>query len=116
MDKNKKNKIINFQHILRLIFLKKFWQRIKKNYNAIISREEKIKKKTGIELLVGLCKIYQFKKIQAYNEKMKWSMAIKRLVIPFIRHEFNEFMHQLRNLKLFNIFASKIKHYYRNKL
>ena len=116
LDKNKKNKIINFQYILRLIFLKKFWQRIKKNYNAIISREEKIKKKTGIELLVGLCKIYQFKKIQAYNEKMKWSMAIKRLVIPFIRHEFNEFMHQLRNLKLFNIFASKIKHYYRNKI
>ena len=116
LDKNKKNKIINFQHILKLIFLKKFWLRIKKNYNAIISREEKIKKKTGIELLVGLCKIYQFKKIQAYNEKMKWSMAIKRLVIPFIRHEFNEFMHQLRNLKLFNIFASKIKHYYRNKI
>ena len=116
LDKNKKNKIINFQHILKLIFLKKFWSRIKKNYNAIISREEKIKKKTGIELLVGLCKIYQFKKIQAYNEKMKWSMAIKRLVIPFIRHEFNEFMHQLRNLKLFNIFASKIKHYYRNKI
>ena len=116
LDKNKKNKIINFQYILRLIFLKKFWLRIKKNYNAIISREEKIKKKTGIELLVGLCKIYQFKKIQAYNEKMKWSMAIKRLVIPFIRHEFNEFMHQLRNLKLFNIFASKIKHYYRNKI
>ena len=47
---------------------------------------------------------------------MKWSLAIKRLVIPFIRHEFNEFMHQLRNLKLFNIFASKIKHYYRNKI
>jgi len=116
LDKNKKNKIINFQHILKLIFLKKFWLRIKKNYNAIISREEKIKKKTGIELLVGLCKIYQFKKIQAYNEKMKWSMAIKRLVIPFIRHEFNEFMHQLRNLKLFNIFALKIKHYYRNKI
>ena len=116
LDKNKKNKIINFQHILKLIFLKKFWLRIKKNYNAIISREEKIKKKTGIELLVGFCKIYPFKKIQAYNEKMKWSMAIKRLVIPFIRHEFNEFMHQLRNLKLFNIFALKIKHYYRNKI
>ena len=77
---------------------------------------KKMKKKTGIELLIGICKIYQFKKIQAYNEKMKWSMAIKRLILPFIRHEFNEFMEKMQYLKLFNILAIKIKKYLKYKI
>ena len=116
LERYKKNKIIKFYNILKLIFLKKFWKRIKNNYKAIISKEEKIKKKTGIELLIGICKIYQFKKIQAYNEKMKWSMAIKRLILPFIRHEFNEFMEKMQYLKLFNILALKIKNYLKYKI
>ena len=47
---------------------------------------------------------------------MKWSMSIKRLILPFIRHEFNEFMEKLQYLKLFNILAIKIKNYYKNKI
>ena len=115
-DKNMKKKIIEFQNIFKLFILKRFWNKLKDKYNGIKLNQEKLKKKTGIELLVGICKIYQFKKIQGYNEKMKWSLAIKSLIIPFIRHEFTNFVIKMRNLKRFNIFKSIISHYFKYKI
>ena len=115
-DKNMKKKIIEFQNIFKSFMLKRFWNNLKGKYNEIKLKQEKIKKKTGIELLVGICKIYQFKKIQAYNEKMKWSLAIKSLIIPFIRQEFTNFVIKMRNIKKFNIFKSIISHFFKYKI
>ena len=115
-DKNLKKKILSLINILKLFVQKKTLMKIMEIYKEIKSQEEKIKKKTGIELLVGICKIYQFKKIQAYNEKMKWSMAIKKLIIPFIRFEFLNFRERLKNIKKFNIFTGIISHFYKYKI
>ena len=115
-DKNLKKKILSLINILKLFVQKKTLMKIMEIYKEIKSQEEKIKKKTGIELLVGICKIYQFKKIQAYNEKMKWSMAIKKLIIPFIRFEFLNFRERLKNIKKFKIFTGIISHFYKYKI
>ena len=115
-DKYFKKKIITFQNIYKIFILKRFWSKLKDKYNTIKSKEEKIKKKKGIELLVGICKIYQFKKIQSYNQKMKWSKAIKKLFLPFIRHEFLFFLKKLRNIKQIKIFNKIISKIFKRKI
>ena len=115
-DKYYKKKIITFQNIYKIFILKRFWSKLKDKYNTIKSKEEKIKKKKGIELLVGICKIYQFKKIQSYNQKMKWSKAIKKLFLPFIRHEFLFFLKKLRNIKQIKIFNKIISKIFKRKI
>ena len=115
-DKYYKKKIITFQNIYKIFILKRFWSKLKDKYNTIKSKEEKIKKKKGIELLVGICKIYQFKKIQSYNQKMKWSKAIKKLFLPFIRHEFLFFLKKLRNIKQIKIFNKILSKIFKRKI
>ena len=115
-DKYFKKKIITFQNMYKIFILKRFWSKLKDKYNTIKSKEEKIKKKKGIELLVGICKIYQFKKIQSYNQKMKWSKAIKKLFLPFIRHEFLFFLKKLRNIKQIKIFNKIISKIFKRKI
>ena len=115
-DKYYKKKIITFQNMYKIFILKRFWSKLKDKYNTIKSKEEKIKKKKGIELLVGICKIYQFKKIQSYNQKMKWSKAIKKLFLPFIRHEFLFFLKKLRNIKQIKIFNKIISKIFKRKI
>ena len=115
-DKYFKKKIITFQNIYKIFILKRFWSKLKDKYNTIKSKEEKIKKKKGIELLVGICKIYQFKKIQSYNQKMKWSKAIKKLFLPFIRHEFLFFLKKLRNIKQIKIFNKILSKIFKRKI
>ena len=115
-DKYYKKKIITFQNIYKIFILKRFWSKLKDKYNTIKSKEEKIKRKKGIELLVGICKIYQFKKIQSYNQKMKWSKAIKKLFLPFIRHEFLFFLKKLRNIKQIKIFNKILSKIFKRKI
>ena len=115
-DKYFKKKIITFQNMYKIFILKRFWSKLKDKYNTIKSKEEKIKKKKGIELLVGICKIYQFKKIQSYNQKMKWSKAIKKLFLPFIRHEFLFFLKKLRNIKQIKIFNKILSKIFKKKI
>ena len=47
---------------------------------------------------------------------MKWSLAIKRLIIPFIRHEFTNFVIKMRDMKKLNIFKSIISHFFKYKI
>ena len=115
-DKYYKKKIITFQNMYKIFILKRFWSKLKDKYNTIKSKEEKTKKKKGIELLVGICKIYQFKKIQSYNQKMKWSKAIKKLFLPFIRHEFLFFLKKLRNIKQIKIFNKILSKIFKRKI
>ena len=115
-DPNLKKKIISFINMYKIFKLKRFWKNIKDYNNMIKSLEEKNKKITGFELLVGICKIYQFKKIQAYNEKMKWSNAIKRLTLPFIKNRFLVFVEKLRNLKRLKILIKAVSQLYKYKI
>ena len=114
LNQNLEKKIISFQNIFKNLIIKRFWIRLKTKYDEIISKEKNMKIKAGIEFLVGICKIYQFKKIQSYNEKMKWSISLKSLIRPFIRHELIIFVKKLRvfnKLKYFTkAVTNSIKH------
>ena len=95
-DKNKdyvniKNGISNLQKICNYILKKMFFNNFKEKYNMIL------KKKIAFDFLIGIFKIHQFKKIQDYNEKMKWANSLIRLFTPFIHHKFILFIQNCRN-------------------
>ena len=95
-DKNKdyvniKNGINNLQKNFNYILKKRFFNNFKEKYNMIL------KKKIAFDFLIGIFKIHQFKKIQEYNEKMKWAIAFIRLFTPFIHHKFLLFVQNCRN-------------------
>jgi len=107
-DKNKdyvniKNGINNLQKIYNNIFIKMFFNNLKEKYNIEKEKEKEkiaqitLKKKIAFDFLIGIFKIHQFKKIQEYNEKMKWSTAFIRLFTPFIHHRFLLFVQNCRN-------------------
>ena len=95
-DKNKDyaniiNGINNLQKIFNIILKKSFFNNLKEKYNMIL------KKKIAFDFLIGIFKIRQFKKIQDYNEKMKWANSLIRLFTPFIQHKFLLFVQNCRN-------------------
>ena len=73
-------------------------------------------KKIAFDFLVGICKINQFKKIQDYNEKMKWAIAIKRLFIPFIRLELKLFIQKCKYMNNVKHFNQAVTLYFKNKI
>ena len=94
-DKNKdyvniKNGINNLQKNFNYILKKKFLKNFKEKYTIL-------KKKIAFDFLIGIFKIRQFKKIQDYNEKMKWANSLIRLFTPFIQHKFLLFVQNCRN-------------------
>ena len=95
-DKNKdytniKNGINNLQSIFNYILKKGFFNNLKEKYNIIL------KTKIALEFLIGIIKIRQFKKIQDYNEKMRWANSLVRLFTPFIHNKFLLFVQNCRN-------------------
>ena len=115
-SQNYEKKLISFQNLYKSLLIKRFLMRLKTKYNGIKSQEKKMKIKAGIEFLVGICKIYQFKKIQSYNEKMKWSFAIKRLIKPFIRHELIIFVKKLKIFNKLNYFTKAVTNSIKHKI
>ena len=91
-----KNKILNLQKIYSTLLKKKFLKNLKEKYNKEKSAQIIMKKKIALDYLIGICKIYQFKKIQEYNEKMKCSRSLIKLFTPFIRHKFSLFIHKCK--------------------
>ena len=96
---NIKNGVENLQKIFKNILLKIFFNNLITKYNIEKEKIEQItlKKKIAFDFLIGIFKIHQFKKIQEYNEKMRWSLAFIRLFTPFIHHRFLLFVQNCRN-------------------
>ena len=115
-SQNYEKKLISFQNLYKSLLIKRFLLRLKIKYDGIKSQEKKMKIKAGIEFLVGICKIYQFKKIQSYNEKMKWSITIKRLIKPFIRHELIIFVKKLKIFNKLNFFTKAVTNSIKHKI
>ena len=95
-EKNLDDKILSF-HKMYLIFLKKrFLHRIKAKYNEVKSKEKLKKIKAAFEYFIVICKFYQYQSIINYNEKIKCFFALKKLVAPFIRNKFLNFINKLK--------------------
>ena len=92
VDKKIKNKIFNLEQIFNIYIKKLFWKNLKAKYTKVKDDLISMNKKIAFDFLVGICKIYQFKKIQEYNENMKWAKALKQLVTPFIHNKFLSFI------------------------
>ena len=114
IDKEIQNKINKLEYLYNIYLKKRFWNNLNEKYNKEKEQLIKFNKKIAFDYLVGICKVYQFKKIQEYNEKMKCSIALKRLFIPFIKNKFrsfikrNKFIHKLKNFKnVINSFLRK---------
>ena len=116
VDKNLQKKIISFDNIYKILVKKRFLNRIKDIYNIIKSKDTKKKLKSGIEFFIGICKLYQFKKIQGYNKKMKLAKAFKRIITPFIKHEYINFLERIRNLNKLKILTKAVTNLFKYKI
>ena len=116
IDKNIDEKILTF-HKMYLIFLKKrFLNRIKAKYNDIKQKAKLKKIKAAFEYFIVICKFYQYQSIINYNEKIKFSFALKKLVTPFIRQKFLIFINKLRYFIKINFLINAVSHLYKYKI
>ena len=103
-----KNQIINFQKKISLFLKRIFWKNMKEKYNKEKANKIKTNKKIAFDFLIGICKVYQFKKIQEYNQKMKWANAIIKLFSPFIRNKFMSFIQKCKYINKLKYFVYKL--------
>ena len=115
IDKKLKNKIFNLEQLLNAYIKKLFWNNLKEKYNKEKNALAIMNKKIAFDFLVGICKIYQFKKIQEYNEKLKLSLAIKKLFTPFIHTKFLLFIKKLKYSIVLNNFVFFLNRYLKHK-
>ena len=115
-EKNLDDKILSF-HKMYLIFLKKrFLHRIKAKYNEIKSKEKLKKIKAAFEYFIVICKFYQYQSIINYNEKIKCFFALKKLVAPFIRHKFLNFINKLKYFTKIKFLVNSVSNLYKYKV
>ena len=115
-EKNLDDKILSF-HKMYLIFLKKrFLHRIKAKYNEVKSKEKLKKIKAAFEYFIVICKFYQYQSIINYNEKIKCFFALKKLVAPFIRHKFLNFINKLKYFTKIKFLVNSVSNLYKNKV
>ena len=116
IDKEIRNKINKLQQSYNKYLKKIFWNNLKSIYNLEKEKLVKFNKKIAFDYFVGICKIYQFKKIQEYIEKMKCSLALKRIFIPFIKNKFRSFIKKSKYINKLKIFQNILKRLLRNKV
>ena len=115
-EKNLDDKILSF-HKMYLIFLKKrFLHRIKAKYNEVKSKEKLKKIKAAFEYFIVICKFYQYQSIINYNEKIKCFFALKKLVVPFIRHKFLNFINKLKYFTKIKFLVNSVSTLYKYKV
>ena len=115
-EKNLDDKILSF-HKIYLIFLKKrFLHRIKAKYNEVKSKEKLKKIKAAFEYFIVICKFYQYQSIINYNEKIKCFFALKKLVVPFIRHKFLNFINKLKYFTKIKFLINSVSNLYKYKV
>ena len=115
-EKNLDDKILSF-HKMYLIFLKKrFLHRIKAKYNEVKSKEKLKKIKAAFEYFIVICKFYQYQSIINYNEKIKCFFALKKLVAPFIRHKFLNFINKLKYFTKIKFLVNSVSNLYKCKV
>ena len=115
-EKNLDDKILSF-HKMYLIFLKKrFLHRIKAKYNEVKSKEKLKKIKAAFEYFIVICKFYQYQSIINYNEKIKCFFALKKLVAPFIRHKFLNFINKLKYFTKIKFLVNSVSNLYKYKV
>ena len=115
-EKNLDDKILSF-HKMYLIFLKKrFLHRIKAKYNEVKSKEKLKKIKAAFEYFIVICKFYQYQSIINYNEKIKCFFALKKLVAPFIRHKFLNFINKLKYFTKIKFLINSVSNLYKYKV
>ena len=115
-EKNLDDKILSF-HKMYLIFLKKrFLHRIKAKYNEVKSKEKLKKIKAAFEYFIVICKFYQYQSIINYNEKIKCFFALKKLVAPFIRHKFLNFINKLKYFTKIKLLINSVSNLYKYKV
>ncbi len=115
-EKNLDDKILSF-HKMYLIFLKKrFLHRIKAKYNEVKSKEKLKKIKAAFEYFIVICKFYQYQSIINYNEKIKCFFALKKLVAPFIRHKFLNFINKLKYFTKIKFLVNSVFNLYKYKV
>ena len=115
-EKNLDDKILSF-HKMYLIFLKKrFLHRIKAKYNEVKSKEKLKKIKAAFEYFIVICKFYQYQSIINYNEKIKCFFALKKLVAPFIRHKFLNFINKLKYFTKIKFLVNSVSTLYKYKV
>ena len=115
-EKNLDDKILSF-HKMYLIFLKKrFLHRIKVKYNEVKSKEKLKKIKAAFEYFIVICKFYQYQSIINYNEKIKCFFALKKLVAPFIRHKFLNFINKLKYFTKIKFLINSVSNLYKYKV
>ena len=115
-EKNLDDKILSF-HKMYLIFLKKrFLHRIKAKYNEVKSKEKLKKIKAAFEYFIVICKFYQYQSIINYNEKIKCFFALKKLVAPFIRNKFLNFINKLKYFTKMKLLINSVSNLYKYKV
>ena len=115
-EKNLDDKILSF-HKMYLIFLKKrFLHRIKAKYNEVKSKEKLKKIKAAFEYFIVICKFYQYQSIINYNEKIKCFFALKKLVAPFIRNKFLNFINKLKYFTKIKFLVNSVSNLYKYKV
>ena len=115
-EKNLDDKILSF-HKMYLIFLKKrFLHRIKAKYNEVKSKEKLKKIKAAFEYFIVICKFYQYQSIINYNEKIKCFFALKKLVAPFIRNKFLNFINKLKYFTKIKLLINSVSNLYKYKV
>ena len=115
-EKNLDDKILSF-HKMYLIFLKKrFLHRIKAKYNEVKSKEKLKKIKAAFEYFIVICKFYQYQSIINYNEKIKCFFALKKLVAPFIRNKFLNFINKLKYFTKIKFLINSVSNLYKYKV
>ena len=115
-EKNLDDKILSF-HKMYLIFLKKrFLHRIKAKYNEVKSKEKLKKIKAAFEYFIVICKFYQYQSIINYNEKIKCFFALKKLVAPFIRRKFLNFINKLKYFTKIKFLINSVSNLYKYKV
>ena len=115
-EKNLDDKILSFHKMYPIFLKKRFLHRIKAKYNEVKSKEKLKKIKAAFEYFIVICKFYQYQSIINYNEKIKCFFALKKLVAPFIRHKFLNFINKLKYFTKIKLLINSVSNLYKYKV
>ena len=115
-EKNLDDKILSFHKMYLISLKKRFLHRIKAKYNEVKSKEKLKKIKAAFEYFIVICKFYQYQSIINYNEKIKCFFALKKLVAPFIRNKFLNFINKLKYFTKIKFLVNSVSNLYKYKV
>ena len=115
-EKNLDDKILSFNKMYLIFLKKRFLHRIKAKYNEVKSKEKLKKIKAAFEYFIVICKFYQYQSIINYNEKIKCFFALKKLVAPFIRNKFLNFINKLKYFTKIKFLVNSVSNLYKYKV